>query len=210
MAELADAHASRACGETHEGSTPSSATTCTGHTRLSPSADRQERAPNGMSVRLRPAAPLVNNFIMNLSLSSPTSKIRKVILVISIVGVSLMVIVALVLGSGLHDIAGEVISPFISLYWLPAIILFFSFKDYTKSQAENKKLNFTKSILKGVLISFIVGVVDTFIASIGASREAGLGLLFILPVLLIGGLIFQLILTTIFYLKSSRKVTSAN
>ena len=150
---------------------------------------------------------------MNSYPSSLTPNLRKKVLVGSMIGILLMILTFLFSTdlSNWWAIKRGVTSAIvlsINIFWLPFVMFLLSFKHYAISIAQNRKLNFAKSLARGLFVVFIVIVINIFIMFslsflYGPSNHGEIfGLLF----LLIGGLIFQLIITTIFYLKSSRKL----
>ena len=152
---------------------------------------------------------------MNSYPSSLVPSLRKKAIVGSMICILLMILIFL-FSTDLSDwwaIKKGVTSTivlFINIFWLPFVMLLLSFKYYAKSIAENRKLNFAKSLARGLFVVFIVVIINIFIMFFlsflyGPSNH---GEIFALPLLLIGGLILQLVLTTIFYIKSSRKVKS--
>lgn len=158
-------------------------------------------------------AVVANSYLVSpvINAHSSLSNIIKIILIIGIVGVLVINARYFFIKPTWYD-TNDITVLFTTFFLYPVAILYFTFKDYLISITDNKKINFIKSFLKGVFISTIVAIIDILITIIfvyGAERSTQREEQFILTLFfVIGGLIFQLILTTIFYFKNSKNQLS--
>lgn len=158
-------------------------------------------------------ASVANSYLVNpvINAHSLLLNIIKIILIIGIVGVLVINARYIFIKPTWYD-TNDITVLFATFFLYPVAILYFALKDYLILIIENKKINFIKSFLKGVFISMIVAIIDILVTIIfvyGAERSTQRKEQFILTLFfIIGGLIFQLILTTIFYFKNSKNQLS--
>ena len=132
-------------------------------------------------------------------------RVVRVILLGGIVGILLIDISLLfIYQEGFRGNVSELTSAFAVYAW-PISILYFSLKDYLTVTNENKRLSFIKSMVKGIFISFVTAFIVLTFDNGGV--ESGMGAIFAAPLILVGGSLFQLALTTIFYFKSSKRAS---
>lgn len=110
---------------------------------------------------------------------------------------------------GLRDIDFEGITAISVVLFTPFLVLYFNFRDSFYCQAKGEQLNFAKSFTKGLITSLIVGGIMLIIVSLTCSGEECIGTL--TGVLIaIGGAIFSLVITTIFYFISKNRINLRN
>lgn len=130
-------------------------------------------------------------------------KIIKILLIVGLLGIfSVDVWLIIVQPEFWLENVSEVTAPFIFLFLTPVLVLYFCLKDYFLSVYENKRLNFKKTSFKGIIVSFVVGIIGGLILIPSCSGEACLGVVFGPVLALVGGSIFSLILSAAFYFKT--------
>ena len=91
----------------------------------------------------------------------------------------------------------------------PILILYFILKDYFISIVQKQKLNFLNTFKKGAISSFIIGAIIGITTLMTCGGEECIGILAAF-IIVLGGIIFTLIITTILYFRSKNKFDSVS